>query len=139
MRLQPALNSADYENLRSYMLGLVMRQALPPLHGGRPNWKEIGATCRLSAEGQKIARREGRHAFEAIMRWLNSGKKPKEKAAAQPVPAAAKAPVRPAATVTPLRGSMPANGNNRSVEPRPTAPIFVRVPVNTQQKRVARG
>jgi hypothetical protein len=95
VRLAPVLAKEDYENLRSYMLDLVVRQALPPLHGGRPNWKEIGSTCLLTGEGLKVARREGRHAFEAIMRWVALATKAKEAPAPAPAPVVTKTVIRP--------------------------------------------
>ncbi len=111
VRLAPILPKADYENLRSYMLDLVVRQALPPLHGGRPNWKEIGSTCLLTGEGLKAARREGRHAFEAIMRWVNAATKAKEPPAPAPTPVVAKSIIRPVGVHT-----MSANNNRRAPE-----------------------
>ncbi|HBF29853.1 MAG TPA: hypothetical protein DDW73_09555 [Rhizobium sp.] len=111
MRLAPILTKAEYENLRSYMLDLVVRQALPPLHGGRPNWKEIGSTCLLTGEGLKAARREGRHAFEAIMRWVNAATKAKEAPAPAPAPVVAKSIIRPVGMRT-----ISANSNRRAPE-----------------------
>jgi hypothetical protein len=111
VRLAPILTKAEYENLRSYMLDLVVRQALPPLHGGRPNWKEIGSTCLLTGEGLKAARREGRHAFEAIMRWVNAAAKAKEAPAPAPAPVVAKSIIRPVGMRT-----ISANSNRRAPE-----------------------
>jgi len=111
VRLAPILTKAEYENLRSYMLDLVVRQALPPLHGGRPNWKEIGSTCLLTGEGPKAARREGRHAFEAIMRWVNAATKAKEAPAPAPAPVVAKSIIRPVGMRT-----ISANSNRRAPE-----------------------
>ncbi|MCE6075466.1 hypothetical protein [Agrobacterium vitis] len=120
VRLAPALAKSDYQNLRSYMLGLIVRQATPPLHGGRPNWKEIGATCLLSEEGLVTARREGRHAFEAIMRWVTLAQKAKAAPAPAPTPvahpAAAKTMIRPVGMRT-----VSANSNRRPVERMPAA------------------
>lgn len=113
VRLAPVLSKTDYENLRSYMLDLVVRQALPPLHGGRPNWKEIGSTCLLTAEGLKAARRDGRHAFEAIMRWVAAATKAKEPAAPAPAPVVAKGIIRPVGMRT-----ISANNNRRAPEPQ---------------------
>lgn len=113
VRLAPVLTKTDYENLRSYMLDLVVRQALPPLHGGRPNWKEIGSTCLLTGEGLKAARREGRHAFEAIMRWVAAATKAKEPAAPAPAPVVAKGIIRPVGMRT-----ISANNNRRAPEPQ---------------------
>lgn len=113
VRLAPVLAKEDYENLRSYMLDLVVRQALPPLHGGRPNWKEIGSTCLLTGDGLKVARREGRHAFEAIMRWVALAAKAKEApvAAPAPTPVATKTIIRPVGMRT-----LSANTNRRAPE-----------------------
>ncbi|WP_180574813.1 hypothetical protein [Agrobacterium vitis] len=125
VRLAPALAKSDYQNLRSYMLGLIVRQATPPLHGGRPNWKEIGATCLLSEEGLAIARREGRHAFEAIMRWVTLAQKAKAVPAPAPTPVA-----RPAAAKTIIRPvgmrTVSANSNRRPVDRMPTATTTTR-------------
>ncbi|MBB4008882.1 hypothetical protein [Allorhizobium taibaishanense] len=126
VRLAPALAKADYQNLRSYMLGLIVRQATPPLHGGRPNWKEIGATCLLSEDGLAIARREGRHAFEAIMRWVTMAQKQKTKAAPAAAPAEKPAAKTTASAAKPMirpvgMRTVSANSNRRPVERMPVA------------------
>ncbi|MGG7516377.1 hypothetical protein ACQ3G6_00645 [Allorhizobium undicola] len=124
VRLAPVLGKQDYNNLSSYMLGLTMRRALPPLHAGRLNWREIGATCQLSEEGLKVAKREARHGFEALMRWINGPKKPKQ--AIKPVAVVAAKPftLRPA---QPLRRPLEKPAANGNTIAKPAAQPLRRV------------
>lgn len=79
-RLEENFAAADYQNIRSYMLGLVTRGVMPPHHGGKIDWQQIGVACDLEGESFLQAKRLCLHGFAAITRWHNDCRKTAERA-----------------------------------------------------------
>lgn len=80
LRLEGSFAPAEYENIRSYMLGLVTRGVMPPHHAGKIDWQEIAVACNLSGPSLAQAKRLTLHGFAAITRWHNDSRKAAERA-----------------------------------------------------------
>lgn len=90
LRLAPLLQPRSFENLKGFMIGLVVFQSRPPLRAGRVDWQEIGTLCGIDKEVSAELKRTAQPGFDAILRWLR---------ATQP----ATASVQPVAPKSPLR------------------------------------
>ncbi|NTF45491.1 hypothetical protein A6U86_08955 [Rhizobium sp. AC27/96] len=106
LRLAPLLQPRSFENLKGFMIGLVVFQSRPPLRAGRVDWQEIASLCGMDAEMSPEFKRAAQPGFDAIQRWLRATKTPTTPIA--PVSRAApKAPLRvatkPRITIQPQR------------------------------------
>lgn len=73
LRLAPLLQPRSFENLKGFMIGLVVFQSRPPLRAGRVDWQEIATLCGMDAEMSAELKRAAQPGFDAILRWLRAG------------------------------------------------------------------
>jgi hypothetical protein len=73
LRLAPLLQPRSFENLKGFMIGLVVFQSRPPLRAGRVDWQEIATLCGMDAEMSPEFKRAAQPGFDAILRWLRAG------------------------------------------------------------------
>jgi hypothetical protein len=90
LKLAPLLQPRSFENLKGFMIGLVVFQSRPPLRAGRVDWQEIATLCGLDAEMSAELKRTAQPGFDAILRWLRASQPNKASISAP----ASKAPLR---------------------------------------------
>ena len=90
MRLKPLLQPRSFENIKGFMIGLIVFQSRPPLRAGRVDWQEIASLCGMDEEMSPELKRAAQPGFDAILRWLGAPKTNTSRA----VPAVSKAPLR---------------------------------------------
>ncbi|WP_245459255.1 MULTISPECIES: hypothetical protein [unclassified Rhizobium] len=90
MRLKPLLQPRSFENIKGFMIGLIVFQSRPPLRAGRVDWQEIASLCGMDEEMSPELKRAAQPGFDAILRWLGAAKT----STARKLPVAAKRPLR---------------------------------------------
>ena len=90
LKLAPLLQPRSFENLKGFMIGLVVFQSRPPLRAGRVDWQEIATLCGMDAEMSTELKRTAQPGFDAILRWLRASQTNTAKIS----PAASKSPLR---------------------------------------------
>ncbi|MGG6896812.1 MULTISPECIES: hypothetical protein [Rhizobium] len=90
LRLAPLLQPRSFENLKGFMIGLIVFQSRPPLRAGRVDFQEIATLCGMDAEMSPEVKRAAQPGFDAILRWLGVTKGKK----ATISPAVSKSPLR---------------------------------------------
>lgn len=90
LKLAPLLQPRSFENLKGFMIGLVVFQSRPPLRAGRVDWQEIATLCGMDAEMSAELKRTAQPGFDAILRWLRASQTNTAKIS----PAASKSPLR---------------------------------------------
>ncbi|MFS8046491.1 hypothetical protein [Rhizobium sp. BR 314] len=74
LRLAPLLQPRSFENLKGFMIGLIVFQSRPPLRAGRVDFQEIATLCGMDAEMSPELKRAAQPGFDAILRWLGATK-----------------------------------------------------------------
>ncbi|MGV1791178.1 hypothetical protein GR212_05315 [Rhizobium lusitanum] len=90
MRLKPLLQPRSFENIKGFMIGLVVFQSRPPLRAGRVDFQEIATLCGMDEEMSPELKRVAQPGFDAILRWLGATKTNTSRT----MPAVSKAPLR---------------------------------------------
>lgn len=90
LKLAPLLQPRSFENLKGFMIGLVVFQSRPPLRAGRVDWQEIATLCGMDAEMSTELKRTAQPGFDAILRWLRASQTNTAKIS----PVASKSPLR---------------------------------------------
>lgn len=99
MRLKPLLQPRSFENIKGFMIGLIVFQSRPPLRAGRVDFQEIASLCGMDEEMSPEFKRAAQPGFDAILRWLGATKAN----TARISPAVAKAPLRVPGKAMPVR------------------------------------
>ncbi len=75
MRLKPLLQPRSFENIKGFMIGLIVFQSRPPLRAGRVDFQEIASLCGMMDEEMSPEfKRAAQPGFDAILRWLGATK-----------------------------------------------------------------
>lgn len=74
MRLKPLLQPRSFENIKGFMIGLIVFQSRPPLRAGRVDFQEIASLCGMDEEMSPEFKRAAQPGFDAILRWLGAAK-----------------------------------------------------------------
>lgn len=90
LRLKPLLQPRSFENIKGFMIGLIVFQSRPPLRAGRVDFQEIASLCGMDEEMSPEFKRAAQPGFDAILRWLGAAKTNTQRMS----PAAAKRPLR---------------------------------------------
>jgi len=90
MRLKPLLQPRSFENIKGFMIGLIVFQSRPPLRAGRVDFQEIASLCGMDEEMSPEFKRAAQPGFDAILRWLGTTKSNTTRIS----PVVAKAPLR---------------------------------------------
>lgn len=72
LRLAPLLQPHSFENLKGFMIGLIVFRSRPPLRAGRIDWQEIATLCGMDTEMSADFKRAAQPGFDAILRWLRA-------------------------------------------------------------------
>ncbi|MBB3285522.1 MULTISPECIES: hypothetical protein [Rhizobium] len=94
MRLKPLLQPRSFENIKGFMIGLIVFQSRPPLRAGRVDWQEIASLCGMDEEMSPELKRAAQPGFDAILRWLGAAKTSTARKPPVASPAARKTPLR---------------------------------------------
>ncbi|QLL64262.1 hypothetical protein [Sinorhizobium mexicanum] len=70
LRIAPIASTRALENIKSYLVSLIVHRKSPPLLNGRIDWTEIAHACRVGGELTGDLKKQVRIALDAILRWL---------------------------------------------------------------------
>lgn len=71
-RIAPIASKRALENIRPYLVGLIIYRKSPPLVNGRIDWMTITDACGIEDELTADLRKQFRVALDAIIRWLGA-------------------------------------------------------------------
>lgn len=72
VHIAPMSSKRVLENLRPYLIGLIMYRKRPPILNGHLDWTAIGEACGVEDEMTVELRKQLRPALDAIVRWLKA-------------------------------------------------------------------
>ena len=72
VRIAPISSKRVLENLRPYLISLIIYRKRPPILNGHLDWTAIGEACGVEDEMTAELRKQLRPALDAIMRWLKA-------------------------------------------------------------------
>ncbi len=70
MRIAPICSKRVLENVRPYLIGLIIYRKRPPVLNGRLDWIALGEACGIEDERTAELKKQLAPALDAIMRWL---------------------------------------------------------------------
>src|SRR5689334_15821216 len=70
VRIAPICSKRALENVRPYLISLIIYRKRPPILNGHIDWTAIGEACGIEDEMTAELRKQLRPALDAIMRWL---------------------------------------------------------------------
>lgn len=70
VRIAPISSKRVLENVRPYLVSLIIYRKRPPVLNGRLDWTAIGEACGIEDEMTADLKKQLRPALDAIMRWL---------------------------------------------------------------------
>ncbi|MBY3417218.1 hypothetical protein HFN87_28590 [Rhizobium laguerreae] len=70
VRIAPVASKQVLENIRPYLISLIIYRKSPPLLNGRIDWTTIGEACGIEDEMTLELKSQLRPALDAILRWL---------------------------------------------------------------------
>ncbi|TXH98978.1 MAG: hypothetical protein E6Q76_20795 [Rhizobium sp.] len=105
MRLKPLLQPRSFENIKGFMIGLIVFQSRPPLRAGRVDWQEIASLCGMDEEMSPELKKAAQPGFDAILRWLGATKTNTARISRSAAKAPLRAPVK-AASARPERRAL---------------------------------
>ena len=97
VRIAPVASKRMLENVRPYLISLLIYRNSPPILNGRIDWTTIGQACGIEDELTAELKKTLRPGLDAIIRWLG----------AQPAAGDAR-PTKPAARANKATSSKPA-------------------------------
>lgn len=74
VRISPIVSRHEFENIRSYLINLILYRKKPPMRGGGIDWRAVAGGCGIENKLSPELRQALRPGFEAIIRRL---KKPR--------------------------------------------------------------
>ncbi|MBP1886520.1 hypothetical protein [Sinorhizobium mexicanum] len=70
VRIAPFASKRALENIRPYLISLVIYRKTPPLRNGRIDWQAVTEACGIEDEMTAELKKTVRSGLEAIIRWL---------------------------------------------------------------------
>ena len=70
VRIAPVASKRVLDNIRPYLIGLVIHRQVPPIVNGRMDWTAIGQVCGIEGELTAELKKQLRPGLDAIIRWL---------------------------------------------------------------------
>lgn len=70
VRIATIVSKHAFENIRSYVISLILRRKKPPMRGSGIDWQEFAEACGVEGELTQEVRQTLRPALDAIIRWL---------------------------------------------------------------------
>ncbi|ACP21992.1 hypothetical protein NGR_b05330 (plasmid) [Sinorhizobium fredii NGR234] len=71
IRVAPFASKRALENIRPYLISLVIYRKTPPMRNGRIDWQAVADTCGIEDEMTAELKKNLRPGLEAILRWLD--------------------------------------------------------------------
>lgn len=71
LRIAPVASRRVLENIRPFLISLIIYRKRPPLRSGQFDWTAIGLACGVEAELTVELKKQLRPGLDAIMRWLD--------------------------------------------------------------------
>jgi hypothetical protein len=71
VRVAPLVSSRELNNIRPYLLSLIIYRKYPQTRSGRTNWLSIQAACGLETVMSDALRKTLQSGLEAIVRWID--------------------------------------------------------------------
>ena len=127
MRIGSAGSKRVLENVRPYLISLIIYRKSPPIVNGRIDWTTVGQACGIEDELTAELKRQLRPGIDAIIRWLTAPAVADEARPAKPTARTGKAePVRKAASTSatrkPQRAAADGSFTQSASTPRGPAP-----------------
>ena len=72
VRIAPVASKRVLENIRPYLIRLVIHRRPPPIVNGRMDWTAIGDACGIEGEMTAELKKQLRPGLDAIIRWLGA-------------------------------------------------------------------
>jgi hypothetical protein len=72
VRIAPISSKRVLENVRPYLISLIIYRKQPPILNSRLDWTAIGEACGIEDEMTTELRKQLRPALDAIIRWLKA-------------------------------------------------------------------
>ncbi|NGO66121.1 hypothetical protein G6N76_20895 [Rhizobium daejeonense] len=72
VRIAPATSKRALENIRPYLISLIIYRKSPPLLHGRINWVAIADACGIEEDLTTELKKQLRPGLDAIIRWLGA-------------------------------------------------------------------
>jgi hypothetical protein len=72
LRIAPTASRRVLENIRPYLMSLIIYRKLPPILNGHIDWTTIGQACGIEAELTAELKKQLRPGLDAIIRWLGA-------------------------------------------------------------------
>ncbi len=138
LRIAPLASQRVLENIRPFLVSLIIYRKSPPLLNGSIDWTIIGQACEIEAELTPVLKKQLRPGLDAIIRWLSALPAAEQRRPSKPtvrpnkiVPAkkvasasSTRKPQRPAAEGTFVRPASAARGPAPKPISPPPAPLF---------------
>ncbi|MFB9950926.1 hypothetical protein ACFFP0_18915 [Rhizobium puerariae] len=132
VRIAPIASKRVLENLRPYLISLIIYRKTPPILNGRIDWTTIGQACGIEDELTAELKKQLRPGLDAIIRWLGAPPAAEDVRPANPTVRSSKAtqskPTTASATRKPQ--SAAADGTSaqfasapRGPQPKPISPF----------------
>ncbi|MBB6219395.1 hypothetical protein GGE66_000339 [Rhizobium leguminosarum] len=72
LRIAPIASKRVLENVRPFLISLIIYRKPPPILNGRIDWTTIGQACGIETELTAELKKELRPGLDAITRWLGA-------------------------------------------------------------------
>jgi hypothetical protein len=72
VRIAPISSKRVLENVRPYLISLIIYRKRPPILNGHLDWTAIGEACGVEGDMTAALRKQLRPALDAIIRWLKA-------------------------------------------------------------------
>jgi len=104
VRIAPISSKRVLENVRPYLISLIIYRKRPPILNGHLDWIAIGEACGIGDDMTAELRKQLRPALDAIIRWLKAPPVREDAPSAKPSARTSKAePVKKTAAVSSTR------------------------------------
>ncbi|MEY9584275.1 hypothetical protein [Sinorhizobium fredii] len=70
VRVAPVASKRALENIRPYLISLIINRKMPPMRNGRIDWQAVADACGIEDEMTAELKKNLRSGLEAIVRWL---------------------------------------------------------------------
>src|SRR5690606_4006638 len=71
VRIAPVASKRGLENIKPYLISLIIYRKLPPTRTGRIDWQAVAEACSIEAELTPELKKNLLPALEAITRWVD--------------------------------------------------------------------
>ncbi len=128
VRIAPVASKQALENIRPYLITLIIHRKTPPMRHGRIDWQAITEACGIEGEMTAELKKNLRSGLEAVIRWLDKERLEEDDRPAVEQPRRKRNPAGgPAKVMTAGRGSSAATATierkqtraKPGVQPRP--------------------